>query len=324
MLRPRRPGLLALMLAMVLGTVLLVGCGGDDEADPSALMPGSARLVEDPFSGGYPTYHDESVGLRVILGTPDLGAGPSRIAFALFDDVGLIEFPGLLVRTYFYPEGPEAMRLGPLEQAVLDYHQFPLGSRGTFTGMLDLASAGLWGIEVAVPRPDGSIESLLFPVMVKEQSTAPAVGAPAPRGENRMALDVASLAELTTSSEPDPALYAERINAALDRGRPFVITFASPAFCTTALCGPQVELLSELVPTWGDRYSFIHVDLYENPHEIRGDLERARRTPLLKTWAIESDEWTFVVGPDGRIAARFESFVAREELEAALQAALVP
>ncbi|MDO9445873.1 MAG: hypothetical protein Q7K37_11205, partial [Dehalococcoidia bacterium] len=116
--RPRHLGALMLLLAAILGAALVAGCG-EDEAEPSALMPGSARLVEDPFSGGYPAYHDESAGLRVILGTPDLGAGPSRIAFALFDEVGLIEFPGLLVRTYFYPEGPEAMRLGPLEQAVL-------------------------------------------------------------------------------------------------------------------------------------------------------------------------------------------------------------
>lgn len=312
----------AALLAILLGAAVLTGCVRGDERDVSERMPGSARLVDDPFSGGYPMYRDDSAGLRVVLGTPDLGAGPSRIAFALFDDLGLIEYPGLLVRTYFYPEGPEAMRLGPLEQTVVDYHQFPLGGRGTFSGTVDLAEAGLWGIEVAVPRPDGSIESFLFPVAVKERPRAPAVGASAPRSENRIASDVGSLAELTTSSEPDPALYGERITQALDRGRPFVVTFASPAFCTTALCGPQVETLSELVPEWGTAFSFIHVDLYENPDEIKGDLGRARRSPLLEEWGVESDQWTFIVGRDGRIAARFESFVAREELEAALQAAL--
>lgn len=320
MARPRTA--LVALLALCLAALLFGACRGADEGDPSERMPGSAKRVDDPFAGSYPLYRDSVTGLRVILGTPDLGRGPSRIAFALFDDGGLVEYPGLLVRTYYYPDGPEAMRLGPLEQTVVDYHQFPLGGRGTFSGTVDLASAGLWGIEVAVPRPDGSIRAVLFPVTVKERAKAPAVGGPAPRSQNRIASDVASLAELTTSSEPDPALYGERITQALDRGRPFVVTFASPAFCTTALCGPQVETLSELVPEWGAAFSFIHVDLYENPHEIKGDLGRARRSPLLEEWGIESDQWTFVVGRDGRIAARFESYVAREELEAALQAAL--
>ncbi len=318
---PAMPGRLALF-GVALVAVLAAACGGGAEPDPSERMPGSAKRVEDPFSGGYPMYRDDGSGLRVVFGTPDLGAGPSRVAFTLFDEVGLVEYPGLLVRTYLYPEGPDEMRIGPLQQAIVDYYPFPFGSRGTFTGTLDLAVAGLWGIEVSVPRPDGNTRSLLFPVTVAERSVAPAVGMPAPRSDNRVAVDVASLHELTTAYEPDPALYNERITNALDRGRPFVVAFTSPAFCTTALCGPQVEALSELVPAYGSRVSFIHVDLYENPHEIQGDLDRARRSPLLEEWGVETDQWTFVVGADGRIAARFESFVAREELERTLDAML--
>ena len=47
-----------------------------------------------------------------------------------------------------------------------------------------------------------------------------------------------------------------------------VVVFASPAFCVNAVCGPQVEVLSELQEVYGDRASFVHVDLYENPEEI--------------------------------------------------------
>ena len=97
-----------------------------------------------------------------------------------------------------------------------------------------------------------------------------------------------------------------------------VVVFASPAFCTTALCGPQVEVLGELQARHGDRASFIHVDLYENPHEIQGDLARGIRTPILEEWGIETDEWTFIVDERGNVAARFEAFVTRVELEDAL------
>jgi hypothetical protein len=290
--------------------------------EPSTVMPGAARLVDDPFSGGYPTYLDESSELRLIFGTPDLGAGTSRVAFALFDETGLVTFPTLSVRTFRYPNGPEAPRTGPAEEATVRYHPFPFGTRGTFAGTLDLAAAGLWGLEVAVPRPDGTVRTVLVPVAVAEEARAVAIGAAAPASQNRTAADVASLDELTTSPAPDPALYGDRIDDLLERGQPFVVTFASPAFCTTALCGPQVELLSELVPVYGEQVAFIHVDLYENPHEIQGDLTRARRSPILDEWGATGDQWTFVIGANGRVAARFESYAARDELEPAILAVL--
>jgi hypothetical protein len=134
--------------------------------------------------------------------------------------------------------------------------------------------------------------------------------------------DVETMAELSTGHEPDPALYELTIAEALDRERPLVVVFASPAFCTNALCGPQVEVLSELAAAYGDRVDFVHVDLYENPHEIQGDLSRAVRTPVLAEWGITTDEWTFVVDAEGRVAARFEAFVTHEELQASLLAQL--
>jgi hypothetical protein len=310
------------LATLALASVALIACAGEQAPEPSSVMPGAARLVDDPFSGGYPTYLDEASGLRLILGTPDLGAGVSRVAFALFDETGLFDVPTLTVQTFRYPNGPEAPRTGPAEEASVRYHPFPFGTRGTFTGALDLAAAGLWGLEVAVPRPDGSVRTVLVPVEVAEQARAVAIGAPAPASRNRTALDVASLAELTTSPVPDPALYGASIEDLLGRNQPFVVTFASPAFCTTALCGPQVELLSELAPAYGDRIAFVHIDLYANPHEIQGDLTRARRSPLLDEWGATCDQWTFVVDADGRVAARFESYAARDELEPAILAVL--
>ena len=95
--------------------------------------------------------------------------------------------------------------------------------------------------------------------------------------------------------------------------------FASPGFCTNALCGPQAEVLSILRERHAPRANFIHVDLYENPEQIRtGGLDIAVETPLLEEWGLETAEWTFIVGADGLVAHRFEAFVAESELEQAL------
>ena len=313
--------LLAVLAVLGLSAALavLVAACGDDVPEGSRTVKGAAAWVDDPFSGGYPTYRDQDSGLTVVFGTPDLGAGRSRVSFALFDAEGLISFPTVKVATRYY--GDRDDEYDPGEETALRFHPFPEGGRGIYTGTLDFREAGLWALDVAVPRPDGDIAHVLFRVEVAAKPSAPAVGDPAPASVNRTAED-APLAELTTAFEPDPTLYDATIAQSLEEQQPFVVVFASPAFCTNALCGPQVEVTSELAQEYGDRAEFIHVELYENPTEIRGDLSVARRTPVLQEWGIHTDEWTFVVDADGHVAARFEGFAPREEVEAALLAVL--
>jgi len=295
------PYRLAALVALTLFAVAACGDGG------------TMSRVQDPFSGGYPMYRDEASGLDVIFGTPDLGVGTQRIAFAVLSRDGLVREPAL----------PVTVRRGDERQRVTArYHPFPTGTRGIYVAQATLPKDGTYVVEVEVTRPGAKVAHLTFPVDVAAKPESIAVGDRAPASRNRLASEVASLAELTTSSQPDPALYRTRIADAVAAGRPLVVVFASPVFCTTPLCGPQVEDLSALARDYVGQAEFIHVDLYENPHEINGDLSRARRTPLLSEWGLHTDEWTFVIGPDGRVAARFEAYAVREEVEGALKAVL--
>ena len=271
--------------------------------DDRGVAAAGSEGVIDPFLAAYPQYTDEATGIRTVLGTPDLGVGRHRVAFVLSDAGGLVRLPMVRVASYFRPGGDQGEREGPVEEARATFYEFPYGVRGIFSTELSFDRAGTWELEA-------------------EQTLAPAVGDPAPRTESRTQADVASLAELTTGHEPDPALYQHSIAASLAAGRPLVVVFASPAFCTNALCGPQVEVAADLASVYGDRVDFTHVDLYENPHEIKGDLDDAVRTPILEQWGLVTDEWTFIVGADGLVAARFEAFVTRDELERALVAVL--
>lgn len=287
----------ALLTAIVLASI--VACGD------SAM-----KRVEDPFSGGYPLYRDEASGLDVIFGTPDLGTGPQRLAFALISRDGIVRDPTVDI---------EVSGSGETQVLTARYQPFPTGTRGVYVAEATFAKAGRRTIQVAVPRPEGKAARLGFPIDVATKPSSVAVGDRAPASRNRLASDVASLAELTTSTVPEASLYRMRIADAVAAGRPFVVVFASPAFCTTPLCGPQVEDLAILAKDYAGRAEFIHIDLYENPHEIKGDLARARRSPLLKDWGLQTDEWTFVVAPDGRVAARFEAYAGRDEVESALK-----
>lgn len=303
------------MVALVL---LLAACG--TSATEETAIPGAAVAVDDPFSGGYPTYDDEATGLRIVFGTPDIAVGTSRISLALFDRDGLVSEPGIDANSHHYPGGPGGTPEAG-DHALLTFRPFPDGGRGIYTGDLSFDRPGLWSLTVLVTLPDGTAE-VTFPVEVAHDTVAPDVGDPAPPSENRTSSAQTGLDQLTTASRPDPRLYRATIAETLAASRPFVLTFASPAFCTNALCGPQVEVLSALADDYGDRAAFIHVDLYENPTEIRGDLSAARRTPVLDEWGIHTDEWTFVVDGDGIVRARFEGFAPRDEVEEALLAVI--
>ena len=96
------------------------------------------------------------------------------------------------------------------------------------------------------------------------------------------------------------------IAEAVDSGLPTVIVMASPAFCTNAVCGPQVEVLQELKDEFEGKANFVHVDYYDNPEEIQGDLTRAVVSPVAKQWGLPSTEWSFVIDRDGIVSGRFE------------------
>ena len=280
----------------------------DDGPAPRAMAAGDAG-----FDSGYPRYVDEEAGLTVVVGTPDLGVGSQRVAFVISDDLGLVKLPIVSVTAQFQDDAE------PGDPVIARYYDFPEGIRGLHVTQLEFDRAGQWILDVSYPLPDGSTGGTSFPVQVAEQTHAPDVGDEAPPSANRTLADVATVYELSTGAEPDPKLYEQTIAEALQEGRPLVVVFASPGFCTNALCGPQAEVLSILRERYSDEANFIHVDLYENPEEIRTQgLDIAIETPLLMEWGLETAEWTFIIDADGIVTHRFEAFVAESELEPAL------
>jgi hypothetical protein len=306
-----------LLLALM---AVAVACGAEAGTPVPSLTPGGdplARFGEN--SHGWEVIGEE---LDAVLATPDLGTGPQRFAVVLSSDEGLVRFPVVELSSYRYPSGASGGREGPVESLLARFTEFPLGTRGLYVTEFNFDRAGRWSVEAHVPQADGSTASVEVWFTVNEEPVAVAVGEQVPRSQNRTLRDVEDVSELTTGSFHDSELYHHTIAEAVDRQRPFVVVFASPAFCTNAVCGPQVEVASELRERYGESVDFIHVDLFENPQEIQGDLSRAVETPLLDEWGLVSPEWTYVVAAGGTVAARFENFVGTEELSEAIEKAI--
>ena len=318
----------------------LVACSSEDPT-PTSVPPTSTPLpptatpveVEVPEATGvfeepeqeWKTRTDNE-DLKLILATPDLGPGTRRFAVVLTDKSGIVALPVVQLASFKYPDESAAKseREGPLETDLARYYPFPYGTRGIHVAEFTFDEPGYWGVEANVPRPDGTVATIEVLMEVHEQTMSVDVGEIPPLSASRTLMDVEDVSELTTGSNNDESLYQVTVAEALRNGKPTVVVFASPAFCTNAVCGPQVEVLSNLSETYGDSADFIHVDLYVNPKEIQGDLSRAIQTPLLAEWGLVSQEWTFVMNDGGEVVGRFENFVPQEELELSLLSVLHP
>ena len=255
--------------------------------------------------------------LRLALASSDLAVGSNRVVFGVLDDeTGPVRDADVSVSTfYLHATGGQE---GPMETVDAVFREWPVTPRGVFTARLMFDRAGEWGIGAVVADADGTERKASARVRVKEASATPALGTAAPRSISKTLADVDGFEQLTTDFEADEELYAMTIAEALDADKPLLVVFSTPAYCQTATCGPQLEVIKELKEEYADRMNFIHIEVYDNPHEIEGDLSRAVISPTAEEWGLPSEPWTFIVDRDGVIRAKFEAFTTREELEAAL------
>ena len=169
-----------------------------------------------------------------------------------------------------------------------------------------------------IPSENGFVEKVEVSFNINAQTIAPDVGQLAVKSDTKTYNSVDNPSQLTTGSNYDQNLYKYTLAEAVKRKNPVIVVFASPAFCVNAVCGPQVETLSLLADKFATKADFIHVDLYENPEKVQGDLSTAVISKAVKEWRLPSNEWTFIIDGNGTITARFQGFATFDELETEL------
>jgi hypothetical protein len=201
----------------------------------------------------------------------------------------------------------------------------PMGIPGVSAAPHDVPS--IYVVQLRVPaagtywvlaKPQGSPIAGLGNLVVQDRTVSPAVGAPAPRSKTpTLGTTGGRLAPLTTSTRPDRALYTTSVAQALAAHEPFVVTFATPKFCTSRTCGPVVDVVSHVRRQLaGTPVKFIHVEVFKNNNPANG------YNRWIKEWKLQSEPWVFLVGGDGTIKAKFEGSVSAAELRAAIRSKL--
>ena len=60
-----------------------------------------------------------------------------------------------------------------------------------------------------------------------------------------------------------------------------MVVFATPAFCVSATCGPQLSELGKVKEEFGGRANFVHVEVFKDPHLITGGRPTAGLVPAV-------------------------------------------
>jgi hypothetical protein len=119
-----------------------------------------------------------------------------------------------------------------------------------------------------------------------------------------------------TEPVPDPDLHRTTVAQALAEKRPVLLTISTPTYCVSLFCGPITDMVGELQTQYGDRARFIHIEVWK-------DYQAKELNEAAREWIAQgpdvNEPWVFLIGADGRIAARFDNIATRPELEALLQ-----
>jgi len=189
-----------------------------------------------------------------------------------------------------------------------------LQGAGTYVAHLTFDKAGDWGVEVTASRPNGAHTTVRLAMNVLALPVVPGVGQPAPATHNPTTSDVADVETIDSGRPPDD-MHQLSIADAIARHRSTLVVFASPAFCTSRICGPEVKVVQGLEPAYRDRLAFIHVEIYR---DFKPDPSKKQVAQAVIDWRLQTEPWIFLIDSKGIIQARFEGPTAGDEVKAAI------
>ncbi len=255
---------------------------------------------------------DEVAPFAVVASSNgSIGVGEQRVMFALVDPETdeFLASPDIAATMNLRDENGSPLGTYPMEfiWSVPDV-------RGLYVAHPDIPEAATYQATI-----DAEGFATAGPVGFVAFDDSPLVqpGDPAPASETRRAAEFPDLSVITSDPEPDPAMYQLSVAEAVSDGTPAVIVFATPAFCTSAACGPLLDQVKALRPGYPG-IDFVHVEIYDDL-QVEA-VEDLTTVPAVTEWGLPSEPWVFVVDDAGNVTASFEGAASDAELQAAIAA----
>jgi hypothetical protein len=247
-------------------------------------------------------------GLSVVVASDEFAAGSPRVPFVLYDGAQPLADASAVTVTALDLSGGTAVP--GWSGAATPYEDYDVPYWVVYP---QLPHAGYWGLQTRITLADGTQTGGEFAIQVVDKTASPNLGETPPASHNRTLESEPDLAKISSDPDPDPDLYRLTVAEALKSGKPTVVTFATPAFCTSRLCAPVLEAVKTVAQQEQDAANFIHIEVYKNfdPLEYADEMG---------AWHLQSEPWTFVIDPAGVVVDRFGGPLSPGELTRALKA----
>lgn len=277
------------LLTPVSVSLMLAACGaGTSSAQPEATQGLEAQIVSS----------EVLVGHQV------------RFPVGILDHNTPVSDAHVHIRTFFLgPNGAEAKG-----ESDAPFRGDGLQGAGVYVAHLDFDKAGSWGAQITASRPNGAHRVIQLSVTIPADSVVPSPGQPAPRSHNPTTADVPDASYIDSGNPPND-MHQVSIADAIAKHKMSLVIFASPAFCTSRICGPEVQVVQSLEPIYRDRLAFIHVEIYAN---FKPDPAKKQLAQTVLDWRLQTEPWIFLIDSNGTIRDRFEGPTAVDEVRAGI------
>jgi hypothetical protein len=267
-----------------------------------------------------PAEEDDNTGaaaVSVAVTSLQLAKGDTRNAFAV-----------LRGQKPYVPDDLSVRLLDPARKArsiEVERQRIGLGSGGKegetevtdiFTFRHDFETPGVWSVDI---RADGKRSQGAFQVLTRKEAPSPLVGEKAIASQSPT-VDDARGVDPICSRDPQCSMHEVTIADALAAGKPTVVIFGTPRFCTSRTCGPVVDIVEAQAKRVGDECSFVHVEVWKNDGDAVN--KPGGEAPTFAEWKLGTEPWIYFIDTDGTIRDRWLGAVGSKELRAGVDALL--
>lgn len=315
-----------LLIAGLTATALVAaGCGGSDEGEEATGAEAAPDAAEFPAPDGRTLDEiadDEGVesDLVVAPAAQVFQEGENRFGFGVFT---VERDPVADAEVAIYASRPGKPAAGPYPAAVESLETDaafrsettatdPEAAQVVYATDLEFDSEGEWQLLAMIKEPDGSQTFTPIPsAVVGAFPEVPAEGDEAPVVSTPTADDVGGDLTKIDTRQPPSTMHEEDFEQVVGT-KPIVLLFATPALCSSRVCGPVADIAEEVKSERGDEAVFILQEIYKDNNVDKG------LRPQVQAYGLPTEPWLFVIGTDGKVHTAIEGAFSKGELETAL------
>ena len=322
-----KPSARYLVVFALVAAGLITGCGGSDStSDSAATTTANADDFPTPDNESLQQIAQQGDASDLVIAPTEsvFEPGKNRYGFGVFtvqhdavDDADIA----------LYAAKDNGKAVGPFPATVHSLITPPSFASQTtssdpdaakyfYTSEVDFSGDGNYNLIAMIRNDDGSYSyaNVTAPAKVGNPKNVPQPGDQAPMMHTPTADDVGGdLTKIDTRQPPD-SMHDVDYGDVLGK-EPIVLLFATPALCTSRVCGPVVDIAEEVKSERPDDAAYIHMEVYNDNDPNKGP------RPQLTDFNLMSEPWLFVIDSDGKVSTVIEGAFSKQELEDAIDKA---